>query len=657
MQIPYTDQYPEVVAVASQCTAVALSAALWFRPLRTRTTTGVLTAAIWVAALFPIASVLVKRWGLNGGPADQLVSMPAMLQLSATLATMAALFNGPRWYAALALFGQLLLLGLTLYLRESDYELMFAYLLFYGGLIGVNAKRTVPRAVGAPLSSRTVLLQDGVIFLVTTIGAAILCNWAFDRLVYNGDEVAYTYQANVFARLKAYGPVPSCLSMFDNFWVYHLEGRRFSQYTPGWPLFLAVFRALGAIWLAGPVMGGIAAVAIARLSRRCAVDLGATPEQSSMIVSVAGPLGAALAMLGPSMALNAASRFPHTMVVACFAWSIESLCVLGMPSLSGKRAWSYGLILGVCAAGGLSARPPDGGALALGFFLYFLWLLVRRRIGWPAFMATALGFVLVGGLSLILLRLQLGEWFRTGYALAPVFHPREGVMGLSWPKPNEVRYGVPLSTGSYCWWPATPVLGLAGLIQALGGRERRVPFMLVIGGLALNIFYFFVEWGRGPDNGLGPRYYLPLVVPMAVGGAGMLAPIVASLIARILRSSGGKLPLAETRLIPAFLVISCAAYGVYRIAPRTYSVEQRHHHRMLGPLLALRERPLKNAIVIVEWGKVPAEDWNTAQNDPMVSNPDVLMLIRHNAEEEECARKHFPGRTWYRAGMTEILPY
>jgi hypothetical protein len=656
MQIPYTDRYPEVVAVASQCTAASLTVALWFRPLRSRTATRVLTAAIWVAALFPIASGVIKLLGLKGGPADQLVSMPAMLQLSATLATLAALFNGPRSYAALAMVGQLLLLALTLGLRESDYELMFAHLLFYGALFGVNAKRTAPRAVGAPLSSRTALLQDAIVFLATTVGAAILCEWAFDRLIYNGDEVGYTYQADVFARLKAYGPVPACLSMFNNFWVFHLEDRRFSQYTPGWPLFLALFRTVGVIWLAGPVMAGLAAVGIARLSRRCAVDLGTTAEQSSLILRIAGPTGAALAMLGPSMALNGASRFPHTMVVACYAWAVESLCVLGTASVSRKRAWGYGLLLGLCASGGVAARPPDGAFLAVGFFLYFVWLLARRRLGWPAFLGTSVGFVLLGGLSLILLRLQLGEWFKTGYQIFEKFHYWDG-NPLSWPRPNEVRYAVPLSTGSYCWWPATPALGLAGLIVALGRRERRVPFMLVIGGLAMNSFYFFVEFGRGWDNGLGPRYYLPHVVPMAAGGAAILAPILAPLVAWTARTARRKTQVRGQRLLPALLVLSCAAYGIYRIAPRTFPVEQREHHRMVGPLLALREKPLKNAIVIVERGRVPADDWNTAQNDPMDPNPDVLMLIRHNESEIECARKHFPGRTWYRAGMKEILPY
>ena len=93
-----------------------------------------------------------------------------------------------------------------------------------------------------------------------------------------------------------------------------------------------------------------------------------------------------------------------------------------------------------------------------------------------------MSFAFFGGFTLILLRLQLGEWFKTGYAIFDASFIRGTETMLSWPKPNEVRYGVPLATGSYCWWPAAPALGLAGLIVALGRRERRVPFMLVISG-------------------------------------------------------------------------------------------------------------------------------------------------------------------------------
>ena len=49
---------------------------------------------------------------------------------------------------------------------------------------------------------------------------------------------------------------------------------------------------------------------------------------------------------------------------------------------------------------------------------------------------------------------------------------------------------------------------------------------------------------------------------------------------------------------------------------------------------------------------------NLAQNRPFEENPDVLFLIRRNKADEVCAEQHFPGRTWYRAGLDDHLtPY
>jgi hypothetical protein len=39
----------------------------------------------------------------------------------------------------------------------------------------------------------------------------------------------------------------------------------------------------------------------------------------------------------------------------------------------------------------------------------------------------------------------------------------------------------------------------------------------------------------------------------------------------------------------------------------------------------------------------------------MNPHPDVLFLIRRSDRDEACAREHFPGRTWYRAGMDATL--
>jgi len=341
------------------------------------------------------------------------------------------------------------------------------------------------------------------------------------------------------------------------------------------------------------------------------------------------------------------------MVCACFAWSIESLCVLSEPNGTRKRAWFSGLGLGTATSLMLATRPTDGATLGVGIFIYFMWAAFRRRIRWQGFVATVIGFAAFGGLTLVLLRLQLGAWFQTAYAIAPSIRP-EAKFVLSLPRPNELKYGVPLATGAYCWWPATPALGIAGLIRALGGRERRVSFMLIVGGCALLGFYYFVEFGRGSDDGLGPRYTLPLVVPMATGGAALLAPLFA-------RVSLRKIVAPSTWFWSWFGTLSVAAamaYGVIRIAPLLYPVAEREYHYTTAPFRGAREQGLKNAIVIIVEGQTTETESNMAQNSPMDPNPDVLWLSRHNKQEEACAREHFPGRKWYRAGKDEVLrPY
>jgi hypothetical protein len=661
MHLPYTYNFPEAAAVASHSVAAAVTAVIWARPLRTRAANVLFGAAVWIAALAPQAREIARLFHLRAMP-----MLTVSVQISATLATVAVLLQRRRLFTVLAVAGQLALLALGQHVSESDHELAAAHLMWCGLLLGVHALGVARPAAPAAAetkegeaaaataarahTARGFLKQDAAIFAATTCLALLVTILVFDRVIYNGDEVSMTFQADVYAHLRAWAPVPPCPSMFENYWVFHHQGRAFSQYTPGWPLFMAPFQRLGIIWLAGPVMAGLLAVALARLARRAAWGLGPTPEISARIVSVAGVAGAAIAMLGPAMLLNGASRFSHTMVCACFAWSVESLCVLSdRGGISRRRAWGYGLVLGAATSLGLATRPSDGGFLGVGVFLYFLWVLFQRRLSWRALLGTAIGFAVFGGLTLVILRLQVGAWFQTAYVITPSVHP-EGALRLSWPRGNLWKYGIPLATGSYCWWPAAPALGIAGLVHALGGRERRVPFMLVVSALALIGFYFLVEFGRGGDDGLGPRYLLPVAVLMATGGGAVLAPLLVrawshtqGIRARI-RTAG-----------PAALMVAAMIYGAARIAPLMYPVAHQQYTAWAAPLRAARRAHLKNAIVIIEPGRVPAHETNLAQNEPMNPHPDVLFLIRRSDRDEACAREHFPGRTWYRAGMDATL--
>lgn len=652
MHLPYTDHYYDAVAIAGEVVGVALAAVLWSRTLATRTATAMLTVAIAMAALLP--GIIPDLATISPG----LTVLPP-LQFSATLATL-AIFLGKRepWIRVLACLGQAGLLGLTLYVRESDYELAFLHLFWYGLLIGVHLLWVAPPSANLlePEDEKprpSFVVQEVIVFALTVALAFLVTNLVFDRLIYNGDEIANTFQAHVYGHLRAYATLPPCASMFENYWVFRHEGRAFSQYTPGWPMFMGIFARMGVISLAGPVMSGILAVGIGRLSRRLAADLGSTAESSRRIVAIASVLGPICAMLGPSMLLNGASRFSHTMVCACFAWAIESACVISETNVSKARAWFWGLGLGTATSLMLATRPTDGATLGVGIFLFFVSAAYRRRIGWRSWVGTALGFGAFGGLSLVLLRLQLGEWFQTAYKLAPLIH-WEAKFILSLPRPNELKFGVPLATGAYCWWPAAPALGIAGLLRALGGRERRVAFMLLVGGSGLLGFYYFVQFGRGSDDGLGPRYHLPLVVAMSTGGAALLAPLFARVTWR---------RLADPRVwIWSWLgVLSTSAamvYGVIRLAPFLYPVAQREYHYSTAPFRGARESGLKNAVVMIIEGHTTETESNMAQNNPMDPNPDVLWLSRHNKAEEACVKEHYPGRKWYRAGKNEVLkPY
>jgi hypothetical protein len=443
--------------------------------------------------------------------------------------------------------------------------------------------------------------------------------------------------------------------MFENYWVFRHQGRVFSQYTPGWPLFMGPFQRLGVIWLAGPVMGGILAVGAARLSRRIAWELGETVSAANAMARIAGPLGAAAVLLGPSSLLNAGSRFSHTMVCACFAWAVESACVVADRDASPRRAFGYGLGLGAATALGLATRPSDGGALGVGIFFYFVWALARGRIGWRAFVGTTLSFLFFAGLTLVILRLQVGTWFQTAYSITVSVHP-EGELRLSAPMPHQLRIQIPLAVGSYYWWPAALALGFAGYVRMLGGREARVPFMLVTSAFALMGFYSFVEYGRIWYDGLGPRYVLPVVVMAAPGTAALLAPLLHHAMAASRTIALPRLPLRWA--FPAALAAASIAGGIYDIAPLVYPVARDENRAATAPLRGAAALGLKNAIVMLEPGKLPADWWNLAQNAPFDPHPDVLFLTRKSDADEACARQHFPGRTWYRAGFTEALtPY
>jgi hypothetical protein len=630
------------VSLGGVLTAVAL-----FRSKRPVVATALQIAAIWLTIVAPVEADMLRGLGVTVGP----TTLARTLALSTALASAAAVLSRPRWVAVVALVGEAALYAITDFIKESDGELAALHVAWFGLLLGLYrfAETSPAEAVPSEPVPAQRAKDDWIMFTLALALAAIVAHVVIQRRFFGGDEWAYTYQAAVFAKGHASGITPPCFKAFQSFYVFERDGRMFSQYTPGWPLFMTPFSRVHAEWLAGPFSFGLLVVGIARVTRRAASGLSRLGDRASeREVHAAAWIAALCTMASSTMLINGGSRFCHVFVCGTYVWSLEALCVI-TSSLEKKRQWWWGLFLGSSAALLLATRPMDGGALGIGLAIYFVYALIRRRVGWRAVAATAIGFAFWGLLSLVLLRLQLGKWFTTGYSLNEIVHPWNRFK-MSLPKAHEIKWHVPLATGSYCWWPLAPALGLAGLVRVRRG-EARVPFMLTLGIVPLLIAYGLIEWGRGFDFGYGPRYQLPTIIPMAVGAGILLAPMWISAMSR---SAYGR---ALARGGPAAVALAAAILGVVRIAPLVYpwTYQDMLNHNVVSD--KIQEMHLHNAIVWIELNTTRSHPLDLTQNYPykLYPDPSVLVLFDASPQEKQCVKEHFPGRRSFRtSGVNDV---
>ena len=643
MEYPYTTQPLDALMAAQTSVGLVLGSAVWLRGWRPRAAAVLVLAAIAIVVVLPMttgtggsrpfASPLVydttwlREVGVPVGPTFAARAMKA----AAALATIGALLTRRRLLGAVAFLGEALLWLVTDYIQDSEAELAGAHLAFFGLLVGLawRTESSVPN-VRVDRRERTVdpspLWRDDVAaFVFGTLSGALVCRCILHGWTDSADEWAYTFEAALFAKLRAYGSVPACAEAFRNFWVFQYQGRSFAQYTPGWPYFMAPFVALRVPWLAGPASLGLLGAAVARLGRRAAAGFspGAEPP-SDADVRAAGRFAALVLMLASTVLINGGSRFSHVFVAAAFAWSLEALFTVAAPGLRlwEQRAW--GAVLGLGAGLMISARPADGATLGLGLLSYFGYVVARRRVGCIAVGVAVATFAAVTGVTLIILRLQLQQWFTTGYSIAPTIH--EWVKyGWSLPVPAEYRWGIPLMAGAYCAQP--------------------MAFVFFVSYVALLAIYTLAEFGRNWDFGYGPRFQLPCVVPMAVGTGVVLARMwsaarVSSAATSALRAGG-----------PAAVALVAVVLGVVRIAPLVYpyTLEDVRAHSRVKEAIELT-RP-HNAVVFAGAGTNNTSPLDLTENYPLDLYPDEDVLIANETAPSavQCVRAHYPGRSLYRA--------
>jgi hypothetical protein len=334
------------------------------------------------------------------------------------------------------------------------------------------------------------------------------------------DESLYLLQSRMFGEPGFGRPIAASERPF--FLVQQTgirDGRLRTQYPPGWPCLLALFRGIGLQeWCGGILL----AIAVA-----CAYLLGREVHSAH-----AGLIAAALLATSPIVLRYSGTYMAHAALLACVvpaAW----LLLRGEDRAGRARLVSWlcsGLLLGVTFA----IRPLTGALIGLSLGL---WLLCRQRLR-ARDLALAAGMVLLGVLPALLATLHYNQ-ITNGYPLtfgyeavngplhALGFGPRGFVKYDSLGRPYAEARDFTIRTGfdntvERLWDLAnlaTPAFLLPTLLVLTIYHRRRVRWSRSGVFLALpagQLAYFYSE----------PRFYIELL-PFFFVGIGVLFAEVA----------------------------------------------------------------------------------------------------------------------------------
>lgn len=208
----------------------------------------------------------------------------------------------------------------------------------------------------------------GLVFFSVLL-SALVSGTVFERLPHLEDEVAYLFQAKVFAggQVVIESPQPK-RAYWQPFVVdYEPTGERFGKYTPGWPALLAIGVNFGQPWIINAFLGALTVALAYRLGREIfGVDTGL--------------IAAALTAFSPMALLLNGTLMGHTAAL-CFVtlflyayWRLEK---------GGRSALKWGIVAGIALGVVLIARPLTaiGVAAPLVFWsgLRIVWAFWRRE--------------------------------------------------------------------------------------------------------------------------------------------------------------------------------------------------------------------------------------------------------------------------------------
>ncbi len=355
--------------------------------------------------------------------------------------------------------------------------------------------------------------------LWTTVVAALLAVFSYQRMPHIPDEVVYLLQGRYFAHGLLTMPAPPVPDAF-NLDLMSLEaGRWFSPVPPGWPAVLSAGVIFGVPWLVNPVLAGICVLLASVLLREI------YPRRTARLALV-------LLAVSPWALLMGMSLLTHCLSNAAF---LIAAIAVARQRRGGTLAWG---VLGGAMIGVLTlVRPLEGFIVAI---VLGLWSLTARWRGIPLLQSAVLtvATALVTAVNLPYNQALTGnpKTFPLMAYSDKMFGPGTNSLGfgpdkgLGWngldPYPGHGLRDVLVNTNLNVFQVNIELLGWGcGSLIAIwllfsAGRLRRADWWMLAFIGAVIFVHAFYWFSGGPD--FGARYwYLVLVPCLALAARGI----------------------------------------------------------------------------------------------------------------------------------------
>lgn len=210
------------------------------------------------------------------------------------------------------------------------------------------------------------------------IGSVWVSKSVFEQLPHLEDEMAYLYQAKIFARGHAYVEAPLPNRTFWQPFLISYEGKRFGKYPPGWPLLLAIGVLLKTTWAINAWFGMLSVALTYRFAREV------FNEQTGVVAAVLLTISPIALLINGTLMGHTSAQF-FTLLFLYGAWRLEK----------GRNWLAWGAVSGMALGMIVASRPLTGAGVAIPLIIYsglrILIALARTLQSWFATRKSAEG--------------------------------------------------------------------------------------------------------------------------------------------------------------------------------------------------------------------------------------------------------------------------